>query len=66
MTVAAVILAKMSETILTEDEDIINRSLSVGEIFFDWSAGKADNAEIWPAKSDSTQNADRAAVPVTA
>lgn len=66
MTVAAIILAKMSETILTENEEVIGRAMAVGEIFFDWSAGKADNAAIWPASSGSTENADRVAVPVTA
>lgn len=65
MTVSALILAKLSETVLTDDQALIDRSIATGEIYFDWSAGLASNGERWPLQSDSLQKADRVAEPAT-
>lgn len=59
MTVAAIILAKITTTILTTDQTQIDAAMAVGEIYFDWSVGLANNAQIWPQDSDSSKNADR-------
>jgi hypothetical protein len=62
MTVAAIILAKITSTILTTDQAQIDAAMAVGEIYFDWSVGLANNAQIWPENSESAKNADRVAV----
>ena len=65
MTVAALILAKISETLLTADEAVIRRSIDHAEIYFNWSEGLANYGDRWPLQSESTENADRVAVSAT-
>lgn len=62
MTVAAIILAKFSQTILEKDLTKIQQSLDHAEIYFDWDAGKADFGERPPVVAANTENADRVAV----
>jgi len=45
VSVAAIILAKMTMTIFSADEAEIERSIAQGEIYFDWAEGLARNDE---------------------
>lgn len=66
MTVAAILLAKFSQTVLSTDPEVIAKSLDNAIVYFDWSAGLASSDKRPPLQSAGAEKVGKQAATAAA